>query len=680
MPAHLSATRRDFDLADRRIAGFHFKDRLGKSTFPVWRAREVLDNDRYGREFAVKVFVTYPDETGHEKKIMDEVEALSRLKAHSSLVQYYFPRQVVVYVRADSDVLYQSVDDAEDDGVGEGDLERVKFSFVAMELIDGGSLRQRERAGEEEEYLDLARRDPLRACRHLAKVAEALELVHLNQAHRDIKPANLFWSKSEDKVVVGDFGLARSLDPAISPSGGIAGTFPYLAPEGFTPPQTDLKNLDIYAFGVTLYQIFTGRLPVDIPPEADAGNPIVVFNLWNEAHARPDRPHARQHCPWMSVELSATVRKAMDPNPALRPDMQAIRVALTKEWDEQLSAPAPRRDRDPPSYLEPDGPVLEMPDYVFHPAVRTDLYGETSYHVELHVATIDPNVVQGFHRIFAAHVGPSYRFVEAYGRWSFLASFWCPADKDLAPLWRELSAGSTEVRVTRSSSCALINRKGAVVELRPRRMMPEYEVSHHIYVLLNDPDVAVRQQSLARLVGAGVLQRFEPEHGPLIHACCYLVADDRFSATLSASRRYDTIKTILCDTIRKSGGIVRAELYVRSQDAAKSVPTNFRGSPADFVVSYVAKKHQDLFLIPRAFVKETKGVRPDTRIATGWYHIWREIQLADDDTGASGCPAPAPPDASAETDSGLAKRSTHPPELSKLSHQSSSHLRPTDLH
>jgi len=85
-------------------------------------------------------------------------------------------------------------------------------------------------------------------------------------AHRDIKPANLMLGP-RGELLVTDFGIARML-PMPSSRGvsgpqeaDIAGTLPYMAPEQFLAPESVDHRADIYAFGVTLYQIATGRLP-----------------------------------------------------------------------------------------------------------------------------------------------------------------------------------------------------------------------------------------------------------------------------------------------------------------------------------------------------------------------------------------------------------------------------------
>jgi len=85
-------------------------------------------------------------------------------------------------------------------------------------------------------------------------------------AHRDIKPGNLMLTP-DNELCITDFGLARSF---ALPSGtiegvaerrSISGTLPYMAPEQFLAPATLDHRVDIYAFGITLYELIAGARP-----------------------------------------------------------------------------------------------------------------------------------------------------------------------------------------------------------------------------------------------------------------------------------------------------------------------------------------------------------------------------------------------------------------------------------
>ena len=126
--------------------------------------------------------------------------------------------------------------------------------YIAMELVDGGSLR------------DLVRGagplDVLRACQLAAEAAEALAHGHsLGIVHRDVKPGNLMLTRAGRCKVV-DFGLARVDDPR--DLGGLisesVGTPQFVAPEILTGTPASPQS-DIYSLGGTLWYLLTGKPP-----------------------------------------------------------------------------------------------------------------------------------------------------------------------------------------------------------------------------------------------------------------------------------------------------------------------------------------------------------------------------------------------------------------------------------
>ena len=136
--------------------------------------------------------------------------------------------------------------------------------FLVMELIEGDTLRDRIKSGPipVEEALKLA-----------LQMAEALEAAHESGViHRDLKPANIKVTP-DGKVKVLDFGLAKAyagdsdkMDPTDSPTlsaaatrqGVILGTAAYMSPEQARGEAVD-KKADIWAFGVVLFEMLTGR-------------------------------------------------------------------------------------------------------------------------------------------------------------------------------------------------------------------------------------------------------------------------------------------------------------------------------------------------------------------------------------------------------------------------------------
>lgn len=127
-------------------------------------------------------------------------------------------------------------------------------TFLVMPLITNGSLQHRiDRDG------PLCLEDTLRIG---LQIAEALAAAHANGViHRDVKPANILLEDGDKRVVLSDFGLARTLDDAsITASGLISGTPAFMSPEQARGEQVDYRT-DLYSLGSVLYAMCTGHSP-----------------------------------------------------------------------------------------------------------------------------------------------------------------------------------------------------------------------------------------------------------------------------------------------------------------------------------------------------------------------------------------------------------------------------------
>jgi serine/threonine protein kinase len=125
--------------------------------------------------------------------------------------------------------------------------------FLAMELVDGGTLADRIRGG------------PL-AFGEIASIATQIvdalrSSLQFDIIHGDIKPNNLL-IKHSGEVKLSDFGMARSASKEEDDS-GFGGTPNYLAPELLHGEPPSIQS-DMYALGVTLYEMTFGRLPVHL--------------------------------------------------------------------------------------------------------------------------------------------------------------------------------------------------------------------------------------------------------------------------------------------------------------------------------------------------------------------------------------------------------------------------------
>ena len=128
---------------------------------------------------------------------------------------------------------------------------------IVMELLPGTDLTRYTRAGRllpEPLVLEL-----------VAGVAEALAYAHRQGVvHRDVKPANVMFDPATGGVKLTDFGLARDADAEATRSGLLLGSPAYMAPELLAGARAGAAS-DLYALGVLMFELLTGRPPFEGP-------------------------------------------------------------------------------------------------------------------------------------------------------------------------------------------------------------------------------------------------------------------------------------------------------------------------------------------------------------------------------------------------------------------------------
>jgi serine/threonine-protein kinase len=129
------------------------------------------------------------------------------------------------------------------------------LAWLAMEAVPGSDLTRYTRAQRLLPELLV-----LRLCE---RIALALACAHRQGVvHRDVKPANVLVDWPSDTVKLADFGLARADDGLQTGTGIVPGTPAYMAPEQLAGAVPTPRS-DLYALGVMLFQLLTGRLPHD---------------------------------------------------------------------------------------------------------------------------------------------------------------------------------------------------------------------------------------------------------------------------------------------------------------------------------------------------------------------------------------------------------------------------------
>ncbi len=178
--------------------------------------------------------------------------------------------------------------------------------YMAMEFLEGRTLHRALR--EEGPFVE-------ERATHIARqICRSLREAHsLGVIHRDLKPANVYLIEHGDEkdfVKVLDFGLVKNIDESkgedLTQTGLFMGSPKYMAPEQIRGEHVDART-DIYALGVILYEMVTGKVPFDRP------NSVNILM----AHVNEPVPRLRDMNPSIQVSeaLESTIYKCVEKNP-----------------------------------------------------------------------------------------------------------------------------------------------------------------------------------------------------------------------------------------------------------------------------------------------------------------------------------------------------------------------------
>ena len=276
--------------ASGAFAHYELKHELGKGAMGVvYQGRDL----RSGRMVAIKTLALHQEFEGAalvdaRERFFKEAEAAGRLE-HPNIVTI--------------------------DGSGEAQ----GLAYIAMEFVAGTDLTA---FTQPPHLLPVAQVLAIGA-----RVASALDYAHAHHVvHRDVKPANIMWDPATDTVKVMDFGVARITDASKTRTGIVLGTPSFMSPEQLCGAKVDGRT-DLYALGVTLFQLLTGALPLRAQSMPELMHKIVHVPAPDVRTLRPDLPEA----------VATLVAKALNKRPEDRYQTGAqLAQALTHAMDKAL--------------------------------------------------------------------------------------------------------------------------------------------------------------------------------------------------------------------------------------------------------------------------------------------------------------------------------------------------------
>ena len=261
-----------------QISHYHIISKLGAGGMGVvWRARDT----RLDREVAIKFLPEAFAEDPHRlRRFEQEARATSALN-HPNILTIF------------------------DTGLHDG------APYLVAELLEGEELRAQLNAGA---IL------PRKAIEYAQQIAQGLAAAHEKGiVHRDLKPENLFITR-DGRVKILDFGLAKLKAQAAEPAdsqadtqrkmtdpGTVLGTVGYMAPEQVRGQEAD-HRADIFAFGVILYEMLSGRRPFSGESAIEVMNAIL----------KEEPPELSETNAKISPQLEKIVRRCLEKKPDRR--------------------------------------------------------------------------------------------------------------------------------------------------------------------------------------------------------------------------------------------------------------------------------------------------------------------------------------------------------------------------
>lgn len=285
------ANNKQFENTDKEIQNQENIQKIGPYTI----IREL------GKGATSKVYLVSKDKNFYAAKVFQhsDKELLERFKRETEILKQIKHINIV-----------QIVDHGEDNNK----------AYLILEYVNGKTL--------DEIYPNLT---IIQKIDIILAVCNALNYLHNKGIiHRDVKPENILVDKDLKTIKLTDLGISRIVyAKPITHDGQILGTPAYMAPELFEGVYTD-PRIDIYSLGITMYEIFTGKIPFDGSPSE-----IVIKHL-KETPLLPSLIN-----PNIPTNLEKVIMKSIEKNPERRyknvlkliEDLTTIRESLKKQGE-----------------------------------------------------------------------------------------------------------------------------------------------------------------------------------------------------------------------------------------------------------------------------------------------------------------------------------------------------------
>ena len=268
------------DLVGSVLGQYNLLEKIGQGGMAtVYRAQQAS----IGREVAIKLL--------HRSLIEQDSSFLERFRREVQIIAHLqHPHILPVY------------DFGEVDGQ----------PYIVMAYMTGGTLASYIRQQGQMRLTEIAR--------IVNQLADALDYAHNHDIiHRDFKPGNVLLDEPGNAYLA-DFGLAKSIQSTQLTATGLIGTPAYMAPD-WSGDGAITKSVDIYALGVTLYEMLAGKVPFDF------NTPMGVLM----AHLNSPIPDVRDERPDLPDIVQEVVAKAMAKSAAERyPTAGALAGALNE--------------------------------------------------------------------------------------------------------------------------------------------------------------------------------------------------------------------------------------------------------------------------------------------------------------------------------------------------------------